>query len=270
MRISVFYEHIAEAAVQTGKSVEEILDIIKSHGIQAVEIESVRLLNKVENITQKIKEVGMSISCIYSFFDFGHGQDVADGFKLIDLAVSVECGSVLLIPGFVQPREDRNKLQSSMKEAVRAICDYANGKNITVCMEDFDDIIAPFASMHELLSFMQDVPGLSCAFDTGNFLYSEENVEEALELLLPYIKHVHLKDRSLKVKDEETPKLTVKGRKLYSAAVGTGCIPMEKICHKLLENSYDKTFAIEHFGSQNQLEDMIKSAEWVKNHCDGI
>jgi sugar phosphate isomerase/epimerase len=170
----------------------------------------------------------------------------------------------------VQPGEDRNKLQNLMKVAVRQICDYANGKNITVFMEDFDDIIAPFASMHELLAFMQDVPGLSCAFDTGNFLYCEEDVEEALKLLLPYIKHVHLKDRSLEVKAGESPKLTVKGRKLYSAAVGTGCIPMDKICHKLLENGYDKTFAVEHFGSQNQLEDMIKSAEWVKNHCVSI
>ena len=44
MKISVFYEHIIEAAQQTSKSVTEICKLAVSYGITGVEIENTRLL----------------------------------------------------------------------------------------------------------------------------------------------------------------------------------------------------------------------------------
>lgn len=39
MKLSVFYHHIAEAAMQTGKPVHEILSYVKSIGIDYAEVD---------------------------------------------------------------------------------------------------------------------------------------------------------------------------------------------------------------------------------------
>ena len=133
-----------------------------------------------------------------------------------------------------------------------------------VVLEDFDDKIAPYCNISGLKYFMDHVEGLRCAFDTGNFLYNEEDSFEALPKFIDKISHVHCKDRTWKKKEGEVPKETIRGRKMYSCAVGSGCIKMKEIIEKLIENGYDDYFAIEHFGSLCQLEDMLKSVEWMQ------
>ncbi|MNW22304.1 hypothetical protein D3C71_2237060 [compost metagenome] len=50
---------------------------------------------------------------------------------------------------------------------------------------------------------------------------------------------------------------------MYASPAGSGCIPMKEIVTELLKSGYDDTFAIEHFGAQNQLAYMKQSAEWL-------
>lgn len=267
MKISIFYHHIEEAAAQSGKNLDEILKIARESGIQAVEIDAARLRDSENEIVTILQKADMTISCICSFCDLGHGSDFKQGYDLIDLAVRTGVKNVLLVPGFISDNDNRDIVISRQIEAVRAVSSYAKSKGVKVYMEDYDDQQAPYSTLQELFYFLKEIPELGCAFDTGNFLYNEENAEEALTLLLPYIGHVHVKDRSLSEKEGETPELTAKGKKIYSSAVGEGCIPMKNICQRLMDNGYNGTFAIEHFGSQNQLEDMQKSAEWLMENC---
>ncbi len=264
MKISIFYNHIEEAAVQSGKTLAEVLVIARENGIQAVEIDAANLKTAEVEISAELQKAGMTISCICAHSDLGHSNDFRQGFDLIDLAVRTGVEKVLLVPGFIKDTDNRDLVINQQIEAVRAACSYAKSKGVKVYMEDYDDQRAPYSTLKDLYFFLKEIPELGCAFDTGNFLYNEEDAEEALTLLLPYIGHVHMKDRSLSVKEGETPKLTIKGRKLYSSAVGEGCIPMQSICQRLIDNGYQGTLAIEHFGSQNQLEDMQKSAKWLK------
>lgn len=270
MKLSVFYDHIYQASRQTGKSVNEICQIISECGISYIEIEDKQLLEDKSNILSILKNNGMSISCIYGFFDFGHDKDINKGIAFVDLADSLGVKNIMPIPGFKSKLDGMpvlyQKLLHNMKDVLEEICEYAHRHAIHVCLEDFDDSIAPFSTIKGLKWFMENVKGLTCAFDTGNFLYSEEDAGEAFTQLKSYITHVHCKDRSLKVKEGEDPKMTVKGRPLYSSAVGYGCIPMEKIVNQLLTDGYDGIFAIEHFGSLNQLQDIKKSAEWLISH----
>ena len=152
-----------------------------------------------------------------------------------------------------------------MVSSLKSICDYAKKKNIMTVLEDFDGKEAPFATSKQLLYFLDHIPDLYCAFDTGNFLYSEEDSYEVLSLFLNRIGHVHCKDRTFQKREGEIPKATVKGRDMYSCAVGNGCIKMKEIVEKILETGYDDYFAIEHFGSLNQLEDMRNSANFLEN-----
>ena len=84
-----------------------------------------------------------------------------------------------------------------------------------------------------------------------------------------YHEHYALSDVSFEVKKGETPKATVKGREMYSSPVGSGCIQMKEIVEKILASGYDDYFAIEHFGSCQQLQDIETSAAWLNQFKTG-
>ena len=71
-------------------------------------------------------------------------------------------------------------------------------------MEEFDNLTAPYSRADELMWFMRHVPGLRCGFDTGNFLYNEEDAVKSLSLFRPYIASVHCKDRAFTGKHRQS------------------------------------------------------------------
>lgn len=269
MKISVFYEHILEAAAQSSMSVLDTCRAVNSYGIMGVEIEDKRLMENNEEIIKILRQTDLEISCIYGFFDFSHKDDGKEGYKIVDLAKRNGVKKVMPIPGFVKGIERipfiyKIKMER-MAAALTDVCSYAKENGITTVLEDFDDKAAPYCNMAGLKYFMDHVEGLGCAFDTGNFLYSGEDSHEALSEFMGKISHVHCKDRTWQEKEGEIPKETIKGRKMYSCAVGSGCIKMQEIVEKIIISGYDDYFAIEHFGSLCQLEDMKESAKWLHN-----
>lgn len=272
MKLTVFYDHIREAADQTEKTVEEICGLIKSYGISGVELNLMDYQENGEQIISMLGQSGLQVSSMYGFFDFGH-----ETWKNIEwqveeyLTAAKKSGAsfILVVPGFLHKDEWNpgsagcQKCVRSMKKAVEYLCHRAKSFEIQVAMEDFDGKEAPFATKRQLLSFLEDIPELNCAFDTGNFLYSGEDALEAYWECKPYISYVHCKDRTFEPKVGETPKVAVDGRAMYSAPVGSGCIPMKEIVSDLLFSGYDGVFAIEHFGALDQLEFIRRSAEWL-------
>ena len=111
--------------------------------------------------------------------------------------------------------------------------------------------------------FIRHVPGLRCGFDTGNFLYNEEDAVKSFSLFRPYIASVHCKDRAF-TENTGSPCVTVANRKLYPVAVGDGNLPIEKMMRVLLDSGYTGSFAAEHFGSIEQLKCMERSAAFLK------
>ena len=268
MKISVFYEHILEAAQQSSKSILEICQLAASYGITGVEIENIRLLEIDNTALSVLKQADLEISCIYGFFDFSHNSNIKDGLQMVDLAKNVNSRKIMVIPGFVKGIERIPFIYQRKKEkmisALNIISAYANENGVMLVLEDFDDKIAPYSDAKGLKYFLDRVEGIKCAFDTGNFLYSEEDSCQVLPLFLSKIGHVHCKDRTFIKKEGEICKKTIKGREMYSCAVGSGCIKMKDIVEQIIQSGYDDYFAIEHFGSLCQLKDMKESAKWLQ------
>lgn len=263
MQITVFYDHVREACRQTGKELSEIAKVLHEHGITGVEMDDHDLSGEGEALVKRLQECGLPIHSVYFFFDWGnHPYDVSYRKKLRRLS---EYGihHVLAVPGFVSEHQDRERCRKRMCRALRRMCRYAGRLGIQVYMEDFDDTAAVFAKGKEVKWFLDRIPELSCAFDTGNFLYSGEDALEQLGFLQSRIGYVHCKDRSMIPKEGETAKENIRGEKMYSASVGSGVIPMRELVSAVLNSGYRGTFAIEHFGSRNQLEDMAASADFL-------
>lgn len=272
MKLSVFYDHMREAAQQSGKSLAEVCRLVKSFGICGVEIEQAYYLEHEEEVVPLLQQAGLKVNCMYQFFDFAHEapeRRTQQIRRFVDTAKAAGSQNVLVVPGFLTEEERKlsgeayQQLLAKLRDGVAELCDYGERQGITVGMEDFDGIQAPFATISQLLYFLEGVPKLVCNFDTGNFLYSEEDALEAYEKCKPYIQYVHCKDRTFEVHEGENPVITTAGRKMYAASVGSGCIPMREILSDLLQNGYNGVFAIEHFGSLRQLEDIEASAKWL-------
>ena len=278
MKISVFYDHILQAAEQTGKSLPALLHEAGEAGIEAVEM---RLSCFLENeaVLELLKEAGLSVSCLYEFYEMEKGlaSPVEERHVLAAAQAGVE--RILVVPGFLagQEAEVRKACAGSEEETVaymeqnESIRHMADGLvrmtalgrkyGVTVTVEDFDDAASPLNGMYGIRWFLKRVPDLKFTLDMGNFAHAGEDVLAAAALLEPYIAHVHCKDRG------EEPSLQKQGginKGLLPVAVGDGYIPIGMMVKELIKKGYNGYFAIEHFDAPNQEESILRSAAYLK------
>ena len=276
MKISVFYDHIIQAAEQSGEKIPALLKKARAYGIEAVEINYTQLMKHRFKILFWLKRAGLDISCIYEFYDWGNTGDIAKVKGQIDMAKKTGADRILVIPGFLQEDEakelnhchasfdetkafmEQNKSIQKMKKALCQVTAYAKEKGIKVTLEDFDLNTAPFSRMYQLKWFMENVPDLYFTLDTGNFAYSDEDVLEAYELLKKHIVHVHCKDRK-----EDREAVSVHNRGMSPVAAGDGYIPIAELIKELKKQGYDGYLAMEHFDAPNQIETIKRSAMYL-------
>lgn len=277
MELSVFYDHILEAAHQTGKSTLEILKCCHEFGINALEMNFSYLEENKKTVCSQLSDSGMKISCIYEMFDFGRNRDTSKGKKMIETAAEMKAPNVLVVPGELESWEaaelsvcsdvydtaeqymDQSASIRNMQCALIELAGYAAKTGIMVTLEDFDGFMHPFGRINQLLWFMNHVEGLKYTLDMGNFSFSNEDVVKAADVLGEYIVHVHCKDRreSQYVKGEFC-------RGLGQCAAGEGYIPIDSLVKCLKEKGYNGYLAIEHFGVENQILYIEKSAGYLK------
>lgn len=270
MKLSVFYHHIKEAALQEKISRDEVFKKLYAAGIEFAELDFDDIL-KNPQMKEELVRNHFKVSSIYAFFDFGCKEDKERAQALIRTAVDFECQKIMVVPGFYHAEDvsGRQAQRERMAEAVGNLCAAAGEKNITVTMEDFDDTLSPIKNCDGLFWFLERIPKLKITFDTGNFIFSGEDALKALEKLRKNIVHVHLKDRSLLKRDEnlqsDEGRKAEDGTMLYAVFCGGGFLPMAEIVKRLACSGYDGIYTIEHFGSGRQLEYMLLSAAWVKS-----
>lgn len=274
-KLTVFYDHILNAAKQRGVTTAEIAAEITSCGISGVEMDYYMLKESGDALAEELSRLGLPINNCYCFFDWANHPEDTSYINVLDDLKRLNISNLLVVPGFINrdivTTGDQDIITTALARAREAmlpnmihLLDYASELGINVAMEDFDDIVAPFATMEQVKWFLDRLPNLGCAFDTGNFFYSDQDVLQAYELLNDRITYVHCKDRSLTPVEGEESHVNVSGKEMYSAAVGNGVIPMSTILEKLLAKGYQGTIAIEHFGSIDQLSDMKTSSSFLK------
>ncbi len=269
-KLSVFYEHIFEAAEQNSSTVAKMLEYAVNCGMEGLECDLWRLEDKSQ-VKSLFDSCGVKVSSIYNFFDFPHEDKNSCEIKyrkLLETAAYFGTDKVLCVPGFVCDNEQMSECRKIVAERLSEMCLAAKEYGVTVTLEDFDDEKSPCCTTEGLLYFMRNVDGLRYTFDTGNFRYCLENAEEAYSVLKDYVVHVHLKDRSYDSANADTDntngKADLSGAVMYPSIVCEGVIGIDKLIGKLVADGYSGRFAIEHFGAVNQAEYMKKSAENIR------
>ena len=264
MRVSVFLDHLRDIASQKGCTLAAAMKEAKKSGVDYVEVNAGTIANP-EDFMRLLGQTGLEVGGLYSFFDFGHKDQPDEIRSTAEMAEKLKAHIILAIPGYFEEGDDHEAVRERMAASLDTLCTEAAIRGLHTTIEDFDSDRVPYGTAEEVMWFLERIPRLGCTFDTGNFLYHGQDVLKAYDLLEPRIQHVHMKDRGYRGMAGEEPVISVKGRKLYAAPVGSGELPMAEIVRRLYERGYDGICAMEHFGARDQLLYMRRSARWMKN-----
>lgn len=279
MKLSVFYDHAQEAARQSGLPLEEVLAAFKKAGIDAVEMDYETARSQFLSVGGLLGQAGLEISGFYYNHNFNWNPSIESSKEMIDLASMLDVHRVLMVPGFLDEEEapalsgvhndygktaaymDSDSEIQNMKQALTDLSAYAKQRDVVLSLEDYDKATAPYSQINQLLWFTRHVPGLGITFDTGNFAFSKEDSLLAFEALKDHIVHVHLKDRAHRAGADPADNQTF----LAPAPVGSGYLPLGLLIRRLKQSGYDGYLVIEHFDLEDQLENVLTSAAYVKN-----
>ena len=265
MKVSIFLAHLNELAAQKNVSLTAALREAKKSGIDYLEIDCKSAQGREDELKALMDGAGLQAGGLNTWFDFGREKQPDLIESALDTAQSLNAAHIMAVPGFMEPDEDEAAFIDRLAEGLNGLVGAAAKRGVSIVMENFDAENAPYGRMKTFKELLGKVPGLGCAFDTGNFLYFGEDVLKAYDLMEKRIAHVHMKDIAFAPLRGEKGKTSLKGKQLYPAPVGSGELPMAEIVRRLYEHGYDGLFAIEHFNAGDQLLFMRRSARWLKN-----
>lgn len=279
MKYSVFYHHICEAARETGCTVPGMMQTIRGWGIHHVEFDRDAIGQddaSIRAVAGLLAEGGLTPSSIYGFYSWQNpGGEPAEDDLLLRQAEALGCGRVMIIPGFFTDPADEARCREEkarMIAGMRKLCRMAAQRGLIPTIECFDDARSPIATIAGMAEFLDAVPELMVTLETGNFIFSGDDVLEAQRRFAGRIAHVHLKDRFLPRLAGGVPAelaggdrtTAVTGEVMYPCAVGQGHMPIAEVIDGLMQQGYDGCLAIEHFGAASYAREIRHSIEWLK------
>ena len=270
MQLATFYDHMKDMAREEKIGLTEALQYIKSLGITHMEVSQNNLLGREDEVGRELSFVGLEISSIPAYFDFGRDDNVdRQSQPVLEAARYLGAGKILVIPGFFQEGdspEEKSRQMESMARCLNRLGEKAAGYGVSLVMEDYDSLLAPFSTAEGLEHFLSRCPGLSCCFDTGNFRFAGEDELAAYEKLKSRISHVHLKDRAYSPQWGEHAAAAADGQLLYPAPVGKGEIPIAGLLSRLAADGYEGVCTIEHYGAKSMRAALQESAAWLREN----
>lgn len=263
MIISTFFDNITAMAQQNDLSLAQTAEECVRYGVTGIDIEDCEV---ADPRVSELLDAGMQIVGMPTRFDLLHSPDGQTVEKIVDLAVKYNVPRILMIPGFFIDGEDRAKAMHTAAEEMSRLCALAGKEGITVGVEDYDHIDAPTSTIDGMKWFLDQVPELSCFFDTGNFLFGGEDVMEAYRLMKHRItSQIHCKDRAFVGRPGDDPSKSKTGKLMYPCAVGSGILPIGEIIRDLAKSGFDGVFTAELFGTEDTLGDLKASAEYIQS-----
>ena len=271
MKIAAFYDNIADGVRAAGRSMEDTLASLRAEGMERLYVSVDAWKRDGASLQDILKRQQIGLEGMYGFCDFSGKPDSTVYREMIDLAADCGAEHLLLVPGMLSTGntlQDLNSLTEGMRRAVA----YGKTKGLPILMEDFDGLLAPNNCIAGLQYFMQQVEGLECAFDTGNFIIFHEDELAAFELFAPRIRTLHLKDRCTAPRHAgDSPLRCADGTMAYCCTVGSGDIRMTQILDRLKEMRYPGNVIAELYcvDPREVLQDLCQSIRWLREQGIG-
>lgn len=228
-KISVFAHYIRQIASQRKISIAEAADLLYGLGVRGFDT-SADDKGLPELAATKLKPINL-----YFFPNmFAPDNGAADCRRCLDQAVKYGVPRVMVVPSSFTKDGDPEVDFAKDLSGMRLFVEEAKKRGITITVEDFGGQNNPCSYMKYLKRFLDEIPDLKFALDSGNLYYANRG-EDILELMAyakDRIAHVHLKDQL------ETD------HHVY-AELGLGGVPNERIVKAVNAAGYDGWYTLE-------------------------
>jgi L-ribulose-5-phosphate 3-epimerase len=149
-----------------------------------------------------------------------------------------------------------DKADDTLKQKVIMLADYAFKKNIMLLMETGQE------TANHLCEFLNELghPSLGVNFDPANMiLYGKGNPCDSVEILAPWIKHIHIKDARPSAKS---------GHWGSEASWGNGEVGGNKFLKKLEMINFQGGLCVEREHGQRQFQDVVDAIKQVDYYIE--
>ena len=229
--ISVFAHYVQSIAKQRGISLAAAADLLHALGVRGFDIGYTNPLLAELATTTCLKPINLygGLKCLAP----DGGEDVMDAF--VGAAVKYGVPRIMAIPDNFTKGGDEEAEFRRIVEGVKKLVAKAAKHGITVTVEDFGgQPLNPCNRMVYLKRFLDEVPGLRLALDSGNLYYArrDEDILELMRYAGDRIAHVHLKDQ------------LPTDRRTY-AELGLGGVPNAEIVRTVAGTGYTGWWTLE-------------------------
>ena len=230
--ISVFAKFIRMIAKERGISLAEAADMLYVIGVRGYDC------GPDEKDLDELASTKLKPINFYYFPDW-FGRKAPDDDRTTPsecLAKAKRYGIpriMVVPPGFTDGKDNPaefEKILAHMKDFVAE----AKKVGITVTVEDFGGTSNPCSYAKYLKRFMQEIPDLKFALDTGNLYYANrgEDILDMMAFAKGRVGHIHLKDQP-------------KSNPNDYVTLGLGAVPNEKVVKAMNAAGYDGWYTLE-------------------------
>lgn len=267
MELSLSMWSLHRTVREKGWTVLDFLGFCKEEGIKQVELLDVFWKDVEKELPQAvafIAEHGMKVSSYAVSNDFVKSskeerakveQDIIDSFPVAKAlgtsVIRVFSGNLSEIAGF-------EEALGWIVDGLASAASKAEAEGLVLCLENHGMLAG---SGEQVLTIINRVnsPSLRSTFDTGNFLLVDEDPSAALDILLPYVAHVHLKDF---VRQDDGRYKSLKGMAYEGANLGLGDVEVKPILDRLNAAGYEGAVVLEYEGVGSEAEGIRRSYDY--------
>lgn len=259
-------------------TVKDCLTMAKNEGIPYVDV-----MNPSETRAQEYvaaaNETGVKPLCMIgtvSFFSNSEEKIKETLRKHLQTAAQLGAKLYMIVPMNVQKDEKvcaklgKAEVQNRLKKYFTLAVKLAEGSGIQVCFETTPQDFTCLSGTEDCRWILEQVSGLGLVYDTANMLPHGDDPLEYYEALKAHIIHVHVKDVAL-AKATWKDKLfhaerTKAGEVMKCCIFGEGIIPLKEILHRMKNDGYQGTFALEYSHPEKYPADFTMNSQQLRKH----
>lgn len=251
LKISVFSSLVDRVARERKVSLEQAADLLRDAGVSGFDS---------DYRNARLPQLAQSSLRPINFYGFLHFLGPDNGAKEIEdfIGTAVKYGvpRVMVVPDSFTKDGDREAEYLRIREGVAKLVARGAEKGVTVTIEDFGGVQNPCSCAGYLRRFLEDVPGLCFALDSGNLYFAGrgDDIRDMMRFAENRIRHVHLKDQ------------TVEDNRKY-ASLGLGAVPNAEIVRFVHAKGYDGWYTLENPVGPDVLADVHRQVAVLRYWC---
>lgn len=229
VKISVFADFVRSVANERQVSLEKAASLLYGIGVRGIDV------NPDDKDLERLVATKLTPVNFYVFPDiYGVDNGASDCKRYLEKALLMKVPRMMVVPPHFTGKEAENVELTRCVTGIRRFVEEGRKVGITITVEDFGFRANPGSHMKNLRLFLDEIPGLKFALDSGNLYYADrgEDIVEMLKYAKGRIVHVHLKDQ-----DERNHQQYV--------SLGLGGVPNEQLVRSLAANGYDGWYTLE-------------------------